>query len=54
VNWFDYLILFAVAVATVGVIVYLIRLKKKGKSVCGGDCSRCGANCNLREPPNKP
>ncbi len=48
-NIYDFLILAAVALVVAGVIIYLVRLKKKGKSVCCGDCSRCGANCDIKK-----
>ena len=48
-NVYDILILSAIALVVTGVIVYLVRLKKKGKSVCGGDCSRCSTNCQYKK-----
>ncbi|NLO45064.1 MAG: FeoB-associated Cys-rich membrane protein [Clostridiales bacterium] len=38
-NVFDIIILSIVALCAIAAIVYLVRLKKKGKSVCCGDCS---------------
>lgn len=54
-GWLDYLILAAVAAVVALVVHYLIKLKKKGKSVCGcsSDCATCTSGCayyNSTEP----
>jgi len=37
----DYVIIALLTIGLVGVVVYLIRQKKKGKSGCGCGCSGC-------------
>ena len=37
----DYIIIGGVVLAVVGIVVYLIRQKKKGKTGCGCGCSGC-------------
>ncbi len=37
-------------------IIYLVRTKKKGKSLCGGNCSDCSmcGGCHNQSVPNNP
>lgn len=36
------IIIGAILLAVVGIVIYvMVRDKKKGKGVCGGDCSKC-------------
>ena len=40
-NWIDYVLIGVLALAVVGIIVYLIRQKKQGKTGCGCGCANC-------------
>lgn len=52
-NIWTILIIAAVAAAVTAAIVYMVRSKKKGKSVfsCGGNCASCiyGGQCGQHE-----
>lgn len=40
-SWVDYVIIAALAVGVLGIIAYLIKEKRQGKSGCGCGCSGC-------------
>ncbi|MDD6275400.1 MAG: FeoB-associated Cys-rich membrane protein [Clostridia bacterium] len=43
-------VLIILAVWLVAAVIWIYRQKKKGKSVsCGGDCSKCSAECNSKK-----
>ena len=41
----DFLVLLAVVAVVSFAVGILLRNRKKGKSSCGGNCSRCSHNC---------
>ncbi|MBQ7725669.1 MAG: FeoB-associated Cys-rich membrane protein [Clostridia bacterium] len=47
------LILAVLAVLIVGIVVSLVRKKKNGASLCGGNCSCC-PGCAAHQTNNKP
>lgn len=48
-NKASWIILAMIAAAAVWAIVSIIRNKKKGKYLCGGDCAHCLYNCTQEE-----
>lgn len=40
-SWVDYVIIAVLAVGVLGIIAYLIKEKRQGKSGCGCGCSGC-------------
>ena len=40
-TWIDYVIIAVLAVAVLGIIAYLIKEKRRGKSGCGCGCGGC-------------
>lgn len=45
-NALDYIIISIVVVWVIAAIYFLLRAKKKGRSICCGSCSSCPADCN--------
>lgn len=56
----DYILIIGIAALVVGVVIYLIVNKKKGKTSCGCGCSgcpnagACGMSKNAKENANEP
>ena len=48
-NGWDVFLLFLICAAVVLAAVHIIRVRKSGGSLCGGDCSRCGAMCGRKD-----
>ena len=40
-TWIDYVIIAVLAVAVLGIITYLVKEKRRGKSGCGCGCGGC-------------
>ena len=40
-TWIDYVIIAVLAVAVLGIIAYLVKEKRRGKSGCGCGCGGC-------------
>ena len=40
-SWIDYVLIGILALAVTGIIVYLVKEKRKGKSGCGCACGGC-------------
>ena len=40
-EWIDYIIIGVAAVAVVGIVIHLLKLKKQGKNGCGCGCAGC-------------
>ncbi len=41
----DFIVIAVLVLAVGGIVFKMVRDKKKGKSACGCDCSRCGKCC---------
>ena len=52
----DYVIISVLAVAVVGIVLYLLRQKKQGKSGCGCGCNGCphAGACHSEQKDDSP
>ncbi len=48
-NALDYIIISIVVVWVIAAICFLVRAKKKGKSICCGSCSSCTTGCKMHK-----
>ncbi|MBQ9422974.1 MAG: FeoB-associated Cys-rich membrane protein [Pyramidobacter sp.] len=47
-NVWDTALLALIAAAVAGAIRHIVRAHKRGRSLCGGDCTRCLGPCGFR------
>ncbi len=49
----DILVLAILVAIVTGIIVTMVRNKKKGKPSCGGNCENCGGCCSYKKDSEK-